>query len=132
MKNLKKISTAIFAVILFATAASAQTNASLVTDNNFSVKFVGIEEDYLCFQVDIADLKNKEALLRIDDKIEGELYSENFSATTQTLKFRIEKKEGQELNFSLTSGKKVYSKSFTSTTKFSESTTVKENAIAVL
>ncbi len=132
MKNLKNIGTAIFAFILFTSAASAQTKTTLDLNENFSVKFVGIEENYLCFQVVITDLENKESFLRIEDKIEGELYSDNLYANTQTLKFRIEKKEGQELNFKLTSGKKVYSKSFTATTKLSESTTVKENAIAVL
>ncbi len=132
MKNLKNISTAILAVILFATSASAQSSKLDKTETNFSVKFVGIEEDYLCFQVNISDSYNKVAVLKISDRNEGELYSNNFKIDTRSLNFRIEKKEGQELDFQLLSGGKLFSKTFSTNTKTTEKVIVQENEVAVL
>ncbi len=132
MKNLKNISTAILAVILFAASASAQSSKLDKTETNFSVKFVGIEDNYLCFQVDIADSYNKVASLKISDRNEGELYSNNVKIDAKTLNFRIEKKEGQELDFQLLSGGKLFSKTFSTNTKTIEKVIVQENEVAVL
>ncbi len=132
MKNLKNISTAILTVILFAASASAQSSKLDKTETNFFVKFVGIEGDYLCFQVNISDSYNKVAVLKISDRNEGELYSNNFKIDTKSLNFRIEKKEGQELDFQLLSGGKLFSKTFSTNTKTTEKVIVQENEVAVL
>jgi len=136
MKNLKNITTAIIAVVLFATAASAQTstaaNVSLKTTEPFSVKYIGSEDDYLYFQVEVNTGNSNYSLLKINDKAEGELYSQTLKADLKLKTFKIEKKEGQELNFKLLSGNKVYSKSFSASTSLKETTTVNENDMVVL
>ena len=134
MKNLKNISTAIIAVVLFATTAAAQTTVAKTEKATapFTVKYIGNEEDYLYFQVEINTGDNNFSLLKINDKSEGELYSESWRSGSKFQTFKIEKKEGQELNFKLLSGKKVYSKTFSATTSRNETTTVNENDMVVL
>jgi hypothetical protein len=134
MKNLKNISVAIIAVVLFATTAAAQTTVVKTEKATapFTVKYIGNEEDYLYFQVEINTGDNNFSLLKINDKSEGELYSQSWRPTLKIQTFKIEKKEGQELNFKLLSGKKVYSKTFSATTSINETTTVNENDMVVL
>ena len=134
MKNLKNISTAIIAVVLFATTAAAQTTVTKTEKANepFTVKYIGNEEDYLYFQVEINTGDNNFSLLKINDKAEGELYSQSWKPSLKLQTFKIEKKEGQELNFKLLSGKKVYSKTFSATTSRKETITVNENDMVVL
>ncbi|MFM2325943.1 MAG: hypothetical protein RIR31_145 [Bacteroidota bacterium] len=135
MKNLKNITTAIIAVILFSTAAVAQTVKSESTVNlsePFTVKYLGNEEDYLYFQVEINTGSGNFSLLKINDKSEGELYSQSWKSSLKLQTFKIEKKEGQEINFKLLSGNKVYNKSFSANTILIEKTTVNENDMVVL
>ena len=134
MKNLKNISVAIIAVVLFATTATAQKTVATTEKSTepFTVKYIGNEEDYLYFQVEINNVDNKFSLLKINDKAEGELYAQSWKPTLKLQTFKIEKKEGQELNFKLLSGKKVYSKTFSATTSRNETTTVNENDMVVL
>ncbi|MGC4103849.1 hypothetical protein [Ferruginibacter sp.] len=133
MKNLKNIATALVAVVLFATTASAQTAAKTVKATEpFTVKYIGSEDDYLYFQVEITNPSSDFSMLKINDKSEGELYSQSWKASLKQQTFRIEKKDGQELNFKLLSGNKVYSKSFSATTSLIEKTTVNENDMVVL
>ena len=134
MKNLKNIATAIIAVVLFATTATAQKTVATTEKSTepFTVKYIGNEEDYLYFQVEINNVDNKFSLLKINDKAEGELYAQSWKPTLKLQTFKIEKKEGQELNFKLLSGKKVYSKTFSATTSRNETTTVNENDMVVL
>jgi hypothetical protein len=134
MKNLKNITTAFIAVVLFATAASAQTATAKIAkaDEPFTVKYIGNEDDYLYFQVEINTGSSNYSLLKINDKSEGELYSQSWKSNLKLQTFKIEKKEGQELNFKLLSGSKVYSKTFSATTSLKETTTVNENDMVVL
>ncbi|MBS1513209.1 MAG: hypothetical protein JST86_20400 [Bacteroidetes bacterium] len=134
MKNLKNI-IAVFAVIVtFSATASAQATATAVAKNNepFKVTYIGSENDYLYFQVEINATNSNYSLLKIDDKEEGELYSQSWKANSAVQTFKIEKKDGQELNFKLLTGNKVYNKSFSATTKLIEKTTVNENDMVVL
>jgi hypothetical protein len=134
MKNLKNITTAIIAVVLFATSAAAQTvtKATVKANEPFTVKYLGSEDDYLYFQVEVNTGSNTYSLLKINDKAEGELYSQSVKPELKLRTFKIEKKEGQELNFKLVSGNKVYSKSFSASTSLKETTTVNENDMVVL
>jgi len=141
MKNLKNITAAISAVAAFATTAAAQTataktvavqTATTVKEEPFVVKYIGNEDDYLYFQVEINTGNNNFSLLKINDKTEGELYSQSWKSNSKVQTFKIEKKDGQELNFKLLSGSKVYSKTFSATTSLKETTTVNENDMVVL
>ena len=104
MKNLKNITTAIVAVILFATSAAAQTAKPAAANEPFTVKYIGNEEDYLYFEVEINTGNSNFAMLKINDKEEGELYSQSLRKNLKPRTFKIEKKDGQELNFKLLSG----------------------------
>ena len=134
MKNLKNITTALIAVVLFAASASAQSSVAKTVKANepFTVKYIGNEEDYLYFQVEINTGSTDYSLLKINDKSEGELYSQSWKTSLKLQTFKIEKKDGQELNFKLLSGNKVYSKSFSASTSLIEKTTVNENDLVVL
>jgi hypothetical protein len=130
MKNLKNISTAIFTAILFVTSVSAQTEKKAAEP--FTVKYIGNEDNFLYFQVKVNTEGTNYSLFKISDNAEGELYSQSWKASDKTQVFKIEKLEGQQLNFRLLYGKKVYSKSFSATTSFTEKTTVNENDVVVL
>jgi hypothetical protein len=132
MKNLKNITTAIVAVILFATSAAAQTVKPAAANEHFTVKYIGNEEDYLYFEVEINTGNNNFAMLKINDKEEGELYSQSLRKNLKPQTFKIEKKDGQELNFKLLSGNKTYSKTFSASTILIEKTTVNENDVVIL
>ncbi|WP_462254767.1 hypothetical protein [Ferruginibacter sp.] len=132
MKNLKNITTAIVAVILFATSAAAQTVKPAAANETFTVKYIGNEADYLYFQVEINTGNSNFAMLKINDKEEGELYSQSLRNNLKLQTFKIEKKDGQELNFKLLSGNKTYSKTFSASTILIEKTTVNENDVVIL
>ncbi len=131
MKNFKKITTAIFAVIVTVNFASAQPVKPVAAAEPFTVKYLGNEADYLFFQVEI-NTGNQFSLFKIADKEEGELYAQSWKNGKKFQNFKIEKKEGQELNFKLMSGNKIYSKSFSAITSSIKQTTVKENDVVVL
>jgi hypothetical protein len=131
MKNLKNITTAIIAVILFANTATAQT-VSVSKDAPLTVKYLGSQEDYLIFQVEVNTAGGNFALLKINDKADGELYSQSCKSTSKTQTFKIEKRDSQELSFKLLSGKNVYTKTFSSNTSIIEKTTVNENDMVIL
>ena len=132
MKNLKNITTAIVAAILFATSAAAQTVKPARVNEPFTVKYIGNEEDYLYFEVEINTGNSNFAMLKINDKEEGELYSQSLRKNLKPRTFKIEKKDGQELNFKLLSGNKTYSKTFSASTILIEKTTVNENDVVIL
>lgn len=131
MKNLKNITTAIIAVILFANTATAQ-KVSVSKDAPLTVKYLGSQEDYLIFQVEVNTASGNFSLLKINDKADGELYSQSCKSTSKTQTFKIEKKDSQELSFKLLSGKNVYTKTFSSNTSIIEKTTVNENDMVIL
>ena len=134
MKNLKNITTAIIAVVVFATTAAAQTTVvkNEKATEPFTVKYIGNEVDYLYFQVEINTGNSSYSLLKINDKAEGELYSQSWKPNSKFQTFKIEKKDGQQLNFRLLSGNKVYSKTFSATTSLVEKTIVNENDVVIL
>jgi hypothetical protein len=132
MKKLKNIATAITAVVLFATTAAAQTVKTENVNEPLTVKYIGVEEDYLVFQVEIKTDNSNLSLLKINDKAEGELFSQNLKANGQFKTFKIEKMDGQEISFKLLTGKKIYTKTFSATTSAVEKTTVNENDVVVL
>jgi hypothetical protein len=132
MKNLKNIATAITAVVLFATTATAQTVKTENANEPLTVKYIGAEEDYLVFQVEIKTDNSNLSLFKINDKTEGELFSQNLKANGGFKTFKIEKMDGQEISFKLVTGKKVYTKTFSATTSAVEKTTVNENDVVVL
>ena len=129
MKNLKNITTAIIAVILFANTATAQTASK---DAPLTVKYLGSQEDYLIFQVEVNTANGNFSLLKINDKADGELYSQICKATSKTQTLKKKKKDSQELSFKLLSGKNVYTKTFSSNTSLIEKTTVNENDMVIL
>ncbi len=130
MKNLKNIATAITAVVLFATTATAQTVKTESANQPLSVKYIGTEQDYLVFEVEIKTDNTNFSLLKINDKTEGELFSQNLlNGGLKT--FKIEKVYGQEISFKLLTGKKEYIKTFSTVTSTVEKTTVNPNDVVV-
>ena len=123
MKNIKKIAVVLSSIVLFAATANAgsiKNSVPVTSKANFteplSVSFLGEDANYLYFRVSVAAGSKKNAYFTVSDMIEGELYSTVFSNdNVQT--YKIEKREGQVLDFSLQSGKKFYSKSFSSLQK---------------
>ena len=119
MTKIKNIAVALSAIVLLAgTANAGTTNKSLPivveepTAEPLSVSFLGEDANYLYFQVSVKAGLNKTVSFMVNDKTEGELYSSVLkNDKVQTLK--IEKRDGQELDFNLVAGKKSFSKSFT-------------------
>jgi hypothetical protein len=130
MKNTTKTIVAIFTAILFATVANAQV--ANTTTENFSVKYTGTEEGFICFDVTMPSNANKNVFVRVEDKKEGELFANSFVKTNKGLKFKIEKKNGQEIRFRIYNGNNVFEKTFTANTTLLEATIVDEKIIAVL
>lgn len=126
MKNLRNIATAILAVILFSNAAAAQTKTATANEP-FTVKYIGNDEGYILFQVAVNTLDKNYTLLKINDKIDGEIYSQSYKKGAKLTTFKIEKKDAQELSFRLLTGKTVYTKTFYTSVSNVESTTVNEN-----
>lgn len=130
MKNLK-VPLAIICLFLITTTLNAQISSTVKNEDNFSVKFTGIQDNYLCFQVEIKDMY-KNSVLKISDKTEGELYTQNWKVKSPYQVFKIEKKDGQQLIFNLQTGSKEITKIFSAKTKMIENTIVEENGLVVL
>jgi len=130
MKNLK-VSLALICLFLITTTLNAQIGSTVKNEDNFSVKFTGIQDNYLCFQVEIKDMY-KNSVLKISDKTEGELYTQNWKVKSAYQVFKIEKKDGQQLIFNLQTGSKEITKIFSAKTKMIENTIVEENGLVVL
>lgn len=133
MKSLKILATAVTALFVLIGSVSAQNFKAVrfVDDKNFVVKYEGVEENYLIFKVEFKAVSNN-GLLRINDKVEGELYSQNWVSRAPYQIFKIEKKDGQQIVFNFSTGGKEYQKSFTANTKVVEDVTVKEDALVTL
>ncbi len=127
MKNVKNIIAALFVSAFFTTAASAQT----IAQEPLTVKYIGTEENYLMFQVEVKAANNF-SLFKINDKSEGELFSQSWKNSNKPLTFKIEKKDAQELSFTLVSGKKAYIKNFATSTNVVETTNVNETEVVKL
>ena len=130
MKKLKVIA-AVVSMFLVTTSTQAQTSIASKYEDNFSVKFTGVEDNYLCFLVEIKGINNN-SLLKISDKTEGELYTQNWKVKAPFQIFKIEKKDGQQLIFNLQTGNKEISKTFSATTRMVENTIVEENGLVIL
>ncbi len=130
MKNLKVLASMI-SLFLITTNLKAQAIAAVKYDDNFSVKFTGVQDNYLCFQVEIKGTNNS-GTLKISDKSEGELYTQNWKVKSPFQFFKIEKKDGQQLIFNLHVGNKEIIKTFTASTKIIEDTIVEENGLVIL
>ena len=72
------------------------------------------------------------SILKISDKSEGELYSQNWKPKSPFQFFRIEKKDGQQLIFNFKSGIREVTKIFSATTRTVENTVVEENGLVIL
>ena len=129
MKKLKG-SLTIICLFLITTTLNAQISSAVKKEDNFSVKFTGIQDNYLCFQVEIKDTY-KNSILKISDKTEGELYTQNWKVKSPYQVFKIEKKDGQQLIFNLQTGSKEITKIFSATTKMIENTIVEENGLVI-
>jgi hypothetical protein len=130
MKNTTKTIVAIFTAILFATATKAQVKTN--TAENFTVKYTGAQEGYIYFEVTVPNNFAENVYVKVEDTKEGELFSDNFTKTKTTIKFKIEKQDKQEIRFKIISGNNVYEKLFTAHTRVLEATSVDEKVIAVL
>ena len=131
MKNLRTIATAIITLVLFSNSATAQSTTSPANEA-FSVKYIGNDEGYILFQVAVNSVSQNFTLLKINDKIEGEIYSKSYKKGTKLTTFKIEKKDAQELSFILLTGKKVYTKTFHAATHSIKSTIANENIYEVV
>lgn len=136
MINLKKITSACIALLLLTISANAQltetTNVPKNANEQFIVKYIGSDADYLLFTVEFNIANNNFALLKINDKEDGELYSQRWNSSYKKQTFKIELKEGRDLNFKLISGDKVFNKKFSAKSTFIQQTTVSENETAAL
>ncbi len=132
MKNLKVVFTVMVATLLIGGTVKAQSSVAANIEDNFLVKFTGTEDNYLCFQVEVKGLNDNGTILKISDKQEGELYTQNWKAKVPFQAFKIEKKDGQQLIFNLQAGSKQFIKTFYTSTRFIESTVVEENGLVVL
>jgi hypothetical protein len=132
MKNLKVVFTVMVATLLIGGTVKAQSSVAANIEDNFLVKFTGTEDNYLCFQVEVKGLNDNGTILKISDKQEGELYTQNWKAKAPFQVFKIEKKDGQQLIFNLQAGSKKFIKTFYTSTRFIESTVVEENSFVVL
>jgi len=119
MTKIKNIALTLSVIVLFAANSFAgtvkNTSKAIYVDpssEKLIVNFVGEENGYLVFEVAVNKGSNKLVTLSVNDKSEGELYKSTVSGSkTQT--FKIEKRDNQELEFSLKADKVSYSKSFT-------------------
>lgn len=132
MKNLKVVFTLMAATFLIGGIVKAQSSVAANIEENFSVKFTGTEDNYLCFQVEVKGVNYNSSILKISDKQEGELYTQNWKAKVLFQAFKIEKKDGQQLIFNLQAGSKGFIKTFSTTTRLIEKTVVEENCFVVL
>ncbi|MBL0356153.1 MAG: hypothetical protein IPP72_04375 [Chitinophagaceae bacterium] len=120
MTKIKNIAVALSAIVLFAGNSFATTVNNAATTAVYeepvadllSVNYIGEDANFLYFQVSVKKGANKNVSFAVNDQAEGELYSVVLNADkVQTLK--IEKRDGQHLDFNVKAGKKNFSKSFT-------------------
>lgn len=121
MTKIKNIALALSAIVLFAAnsfAGTPVTKATTIVDEpaaeQLVVNFLGEDENYLIFQVVVKPGANKYVSFTVNDKEDGQIYK-SVITVNKTSTFKIEKKDGQELEFNLAAAgkKKSLSKSFT-------------------
>jgi hypothetical protein len=135
MKKLISILVAVTTLLVISSGVNAQAlqaSYSVNAQEPFAVKYLGNDENYLIFQITVQPKASTRAVFAISDKSEGEIYATNLNSRFSFKTVKIEKREGQELNFKLFSGGKTYSKSFSVNTNVIETTIVSERDITKL
>ena len=135
MKKLISILVAVTTLLVISNGVNAQalqTSYSVSVEEPFEVKYLGNDENYLTFQITVQPKAAARAIFAISDKNEGEIYATNLNSHYAFKTVKIEKREGQELNFKLISAGKTYSKSFSVNTNIVETTIVSERDITRL
>jgi hypothetical protein len=131
MKSLKLIVSVFFMFVVFTNTSFAQANENINDEPDFTVKYTGVEGNYLCFLVEIKEKDATYKSLKINDKTEGELYADYWGKDNVTQKFKIEKLEAQVLIFNVQVGKKEYSKTYSFSKNFKEKFIVKEGDLVI-
>jgi hypothetical protein len=135
MSTLKNIAAAVASIVIFTNITNAQVikaGYSVKAEEPMAVKYVGTDGNYLTFQVSVEPTVSANALFEIADKNEGELYTSTLAPNAKTKTIKIEKREGQVLDFKLVVGKNTYTKSFSVNTNRVETTTVEESTVTIL
>lgn len=135
MTTLKNIAVAVASIVIFTNITNAQavkTNYSVNYEEPMAVKYIGSDGEYLTFQVSVKPAVTRNAVFEIEDRTEGELYAANLASNFNVKTVKIEKREGQVLNFKLVVGRTTYTKSFSVNTNKVETTTVAESDITIL
>jgi hypothetical protein len=123
MKKVKIIAAALSLIVLFTGTIKAGTinngfphSVGEPANEALSVKFLGEDSKYLFFEVAIRAGGNKTVSFAVSDKTEGELYAVVLkSDKVQT--YKIEKREGQELDFNLYAGNTNITKTYSTVEK---------------
>jgi alpha-glucosidase (family GH31 glycosyl hydrolase) len=126
-RNIQTLAAALFTAAIFSSNASAQ---SLPTEP-IAVKYVGMDDEYLQFEVTLKPTSTS-SFFKIHDRVEGELYSQNYTNVNKTLTIKIERNGSQELSFSLSTGRTVFVKNFAANTNLIPSTEVTATATVVV
>ena len=127
MKTLKTALIAFASFVVFTNTTSAQalrSSYSIKADEPIEVKYLGVDGNYLLFQVVVNSYEKGHTSFKLTDKWDGELYSDYIRANNKVTTYKIEKKDNQELEFKLLLGNKVFSKSFFVNTARVENTIV--------
>jgi hypothetical protein len=135
MSKLKNIAVAVASIVIFTSITNAQVvkaSYSVKAEEPMAVKYVGNDGNYLTFEVSVEPTISTNALFEIADKNEGELYTSTLAPNAKTKTIKIEKREGQVLDFKLVVGKNTYTKSFSVNTNSVETTTVSESNFTIL
>ena len=119
MTKTRTTALALSAMMLFATSSIVATTTNPdtafvapATAEPLNVEYLGEDGDYRLFRVTVKPGSNKYASFAVSDFNEGEIYAAKFSTEkVQTLK--IEKRNDQNLDFTVSVGGKTFSKSFT-------------------
>jgi hypothetical protein len=126
----KKLLAGVFASALCLGAVSAEPinggKAPPPAENPLHVHYIGVDHNYLVFEITVEADNLKHPELLIDDANDGSLYSQGFSGSI-TEKIKIERNDDLQLSFKLIAGKETFSKLFTINTVSVENTTVSEN-----
>ncbi len=117
MKTIKSTAIAIMTILLLNNSVSAGTIKNQLPDSGkeitaepLAVSFLGADADYLYFQVAVT-AGNQKVAFEVRDKEEGSLYTNYYSKDNVKI-YKIERREGQQLDFNLKTGKQQFSWSF--------------------
>ncbi|MEO7523425.1 MAG: hypothetical protein ABIT58_04985, partial [Ferruginibacter sp.] len=116
MTKFKNILAALVALVIFSNVTTAQAvkaSYSVSAEEPFNVKYIGVDAQYLFFQVSLQNNEAANVKLSINDNKAGEIYSSGYQTNLKVSTVKIERGDlGQQLSFKLVVGNKSYSKSF--------------------